>query len=600
MHTGRVQKNPQGFAFILSAGIPDTYVDRDSAQFLLTRDLVSFTVVSDGRRKSARIHQVLERGVLSVYGCFRKLPSPHVVTAAGEAFHADAGREVQDGSYVIATIVCYPTHSKAALVKVAHDLGPAPKPADDNLIALTVLGLPTEFPLDVRLEARTEPPDDTTRVDLTGLDFVTIDGEDAKDFDDAVFVQAQSGDEAWVLYVAIADVSHFVRPDTALDLEARRRSTSVYLPGTCIPMLPEILSNDRCSLNPQSPKKVVVAKMAFDRHGVRTRSDFFSATIQTRMRLTYSQVHAHFAGESRPELSALKTPLDHARRLYRNMRERRKERFALDFNFPELKFDLDAFATPRSIYFAPHFESHELIEEFMVAANSAVAERLRHERVLFRVHEAPDTDELTDLNTLLKSLGVSHRVTSFTHEAIAELLQIDNPVLHRALLRMQRQARYGFDPLGHFGLALKDYLHFTSPIRRYPDLVAHRALKSVIENRKSADNETGDSPYDLARETSDKERRAMEAERFVSRRKQCWFMHPLVGEEFNGRVSDFSKTGIGVRLDNGIDGFLPISFELDEKRLRARLGGEFISLGSPIVVRVNRVDVEMGRIELGI
>lgn len=246
-------------------------------------------------------------------------------------------------------------------------------------------------------------------------------------------------------------------------------------------------------------------------------------------------------------------------------------------------------------------ESHRLIEEFMVAANSAVARALRKRSALFRVHERPDHTKLAELNEFVRALGISTRMDSFEQKAINGLLRINNPTLHRYILRLQKQARYSFEPLGHFGLALPDYLHFTSPIRRYPDLIVHRALKSLIGIAPHTDNKEQNPLYDLAQETSDKERRAMGAERFIGRRKQCWYIQRHLGREFSGTVSDLSTAGISISLSNLIEGFAPIPYcEFDERRWRVKVGHTFLTLGNPVKVQIAQVDVESGKIELAL
>lgn len=363
-----MQKHPYGFAFLLSLNprTPDTYVDKGDAALLLNRDLVRFSLVREGKRVRARILEVLERGTQTVYGQLLARPSPHIVTPTGDVLAVVGKVPCPSGNWVIARIKEYPSKRNEALVEIEEVFGEKPRPSDDPIIAVAVLGLPNEFPLSVKLEARRPPPDDDdSREDLTSLPFVTIDGEDAKDFDDAIHVKSQSGETAWVLSVAIADVSHYVRPGTALDEQARLRSTSVYFPGHCIPMLPEALSNDLCSLIPDQERLVLVAEMHFDRFGASRHARFFSAKIRSRARLTYTEVHKFFNHESVPRLEPIKDALNHARSLYKKMRERRTERGALDFDFPEIKFQINAAGVPESVAVAPRYESHQLIEEFM-------------------------------------------------------------------------------------------------------------------------------------------------------------------------------------------------------------------------------------------
>lgn len=595
---GRVQKNARGFAFIipLEPG-PDTYVSPEEARRLLNRDLVLYSIIRDGKRYFAKILEIKERGISQIHGRYCSHPHPHVVTPAGEIFSAKPPGTV-DGTWVIADIVRYPNTRVDTQVSITECLGSKLLPAHDNRITCALFGLPTHFSNEAIIESHQTPEDLLPRQNLEALPFVTIDGETAEDFDDAIFVKAQSGEDAFQLFVAIADVSHFVRPNTALDREARLRSTSVYFPGACIPMLPEALSNDQCSLKPHLSRKCVVTEITLDRDGQTKKANFYSATIQSKARLTYEEVQEHF-DHHRGLAPELTEPLRDARMLFRKLRQLHMRRHALDFSLPEVLVRVDETGNPIRIERSLPLESHQLIEQFMVSANNAVASRLKLSSTLFRVHESPDVEKLETINDLLKAFGISGRIEKINQKELSKLLKVDNPALHRAILRTQKQARYDFQPGGHFGLALDDYLHFTSPIRRYPDLVVHRALKHLIGMRQTTDKEEQSAVYDLARETSDKERRAMDAERFIVRRKQCWYMLDQLGEEYGGIVNDLSESGVFVTLPNGIDGFCPLADGIyDPKRARVKSGGVYFSLGSSIRVVVSRVDVEMGRIEL--
>lgn len=628
-YVGKVQKNPRGFAFIIpqTPGVPDAYVGRHEARVLLHGDRVEYTLVRDRGRYSAQIKKVLEHASSRVVGQVRPVGRDlALVTAQGDIHRIKRESKLSPGEWIIGEIKESPTSRHPGTVVVEEHLGYELSPKHDIEIAIAQFGLPNEFGPKVceegfqaRSRAHAAITNLGTRKDQRAKPYVTIDGEDAKDFDDAILVERGPGGKGFILYVAIADVSYFVVERSAIDHEARKRSTSVYFPGAVIPMLPEILSNDLCSLRPQEDKLAFTAEIHLDERGVVQKSHFYESLIKTAARLTYTQVHAFFQGDkaTRDELKALAVPLETARVLFERMLEQRRQRGVLDFELPESKIEVDAQGKPLRVKRADRYESHRLIEEFMVGANSVVARALRerNEPALHRVHESPAPEKLDDLNQLLNRLGISRRMKDLSPQSFSELLEAtrnlpEAPTLHKSILRTQKQARYEVEPKGHFGLALRDYTHFTSPIRRYPDLVVHRALKKLISKGKQADkdNEGIASFQQLGEETSEKERRAMEAERFVLKRKQCWYMQGHVGEVFDGVVSGVLESGLFVELPElAIDGFLPVEdmdgyWEYDERRLclRRRPGGQVLTLGDPLRIEVVSVSMDDNEITFGL
>ncbi|MBY0371660.1 RNB domain-containing ribonuclease, partial [bacterium] len=346
--------------------------------------------------------------------------------------------------------------------------------------------------------------------------------------------------------------------------------------------------------------------------GVMTSSKFYPCIIKTARRLTYNQVHAFFEEDAQTvkELKSLEKPLTAALALYKKLDKQRQQRGVLDFDLPESKIEVDTTGRPISVKRAPRYESHKLIEEFMIAANRAVARHLKEKNApsLYRVHETPSTEALQDLNQLLKNMGLSGQVTQVTPRAFAQVLEATAELpaaatVHQAILRLQKQARYMPDPRGHFGLALADYTHFTSPIRRYPDLVVHRSLKGLNGGRSGSDED-----YEaLGEHTSSMERRATEAERFIVRRKQCWYFLDRVGDFYEGTVNGVTKNGVFVSLgEMAAEGFIPMEFmdgfwEVDERHLclRRRPGNELLRVGDPIRVQVMKVSVDENQITLG-
>ncbi|TVR00465.1 MAG: ribonuclease R [Desulfovibrionales bacterium] len=482
--------------------------------------------------------------------------------------------------------------------------------------------VPTEFPRTVLEQAeilpeRPDQEDFKNRKDLRELPLVTIDGETAKDFDDAVCVRKIT--QGFTLWVAIADVAHYVTPFTAMDEEARERGNSYYFPKSVEPMFPERLSNGLCSLNPDEPRLAMVAEMDFSPEGKILRSDFYAAVIQSHARLTYEQVHQALEGDDhsvRQGLGPLLPMLEQAATLARALKQRRHGRGSLDFDLPDPQVLLDIQGEAADIRSRPRHFSHQIIEEFMIAANEAVAEFLtRRERpVLYRVHDQPDADKLRALFKVLQQteLGVSlpkkgepadpktlQAILAAAHDTDMEFL------VNRLLLRSQMQAKYSPDNIGHFGLASTCYAHFTSPIRRYADLELHRALKAVL---------TGLGPKiarkqlkSLGDHLSIRERRAMGAEREILKRVTVMFLLDRVGEEFSGVISSLTDFGFFVELSDLLaDGMVRLSSLTDDyyalfperHELVGRRTGRTFRMGQRVSVILE--DVSLSRLEINL
>lgn len=593
----------------------------------MSDDIVEFTVHRDGRRTSGEIVKILERGKKEVLGRVEYSgSSPLVVSTDAEVFFLQASsKKYKEGDWVIGRIERYPNRHNYGEAALVEWIGPELTPKYDYRIAVAEFGLHDRFPSSANEEA--DDFDSATaeevvaitsgkssRRDLRSMPFVTIDGETAKDFDDAILVEKAHKGQGYILYVAIADVSYFVRPFTALDKAARQRATSVYFPGFCLPMLPEKLSNDLCSLRPKVDRLSLCAEIHYDRTGHVIRTDFYAGVIKTAARLTYNEVHA-FITKKVAAPPVIAEPMKCAYELFRLLKGERQVRGVLDFDLPETEILVNEDGKPVATRRAERFESHQLIEEFMIAANRAVAKALKDANVpaLYRVHERPSPDSIDEVNSLMKNLGINLRLTETTPRAMSKILEETKDLpqaktLHQSVLRLQKQARYEPDPKGHFGLALEDYAHFTSPIRRYPDLVVHRALKTLLLSLdgENADNDTESEDLDeLGIHTSTMERRAMEAERFVVKRKQCWFMSEKLGQIFEANVSGVTERGVFVEIvEFGTEGFIPMEqmggyFVFDERRLclRERPGHSVIQLGDRLTVQLVRVSVEDGQIE---
>ncbi len=626
-HKGKVDKNRKGFGFVISLDkqTPDAYIDVQQASPLLHGDIVEYTVKRSGQRVYANIVDVIGHSQSQVFGKVVESKGRFFIDTERDYFVIkDKPKELKHDEWVLAKIVDYPTRDHPARVIVQDTLGSNLTPKHDVMITISKYALPNEFSSEVikeadeaieraKLELANPAP---TRKDFRNKPFVTIDGEDAKDFDDAILVEIPKSGPAFILYVAIADVSFFVRDGNPLDTEALNRATSVYFPGIAIPMLPHQLSDNVCSLRPREDKLAMVAEIHFNRNGEMIEAKFYDAIICTIRRLTYTLVHDFIEKRNLETFKDVEKPLGDAYQLYKKLLEVRKKRGVLDFDLPESKLLCDKDGMPTSVFRAPKYESHKLIEEFMIAANQVVAKALRDGRhkALYRIHEIPEPDVLVEINQMAKSLGFNYMMKEITPSAFAALLahtlgKKGAKTLHTMVLRSQRQARYSPYPVGHFGLALRDYAHFTSPIRRYPDLLVHRALKRLIGTHDKADKFNKDHDFDeLGELTSERERRATEAERFIVRRKQCWFMKDRVGEKYEGVISGVIGKGLFVEIPEfSLEGFLPKDqldghYEFDDLRMcmRKRPGHETIGLGDTLKIVVERVSVDDNEITFNI
>jgi ribonuclease R len=468
--------------------------------------------------------------------------------------------------------------------------------------------LPHEFSKRAQAAARAMPEevraeDLEGRKDLRALQFVTIDGETAKDFDDAVFCKPEG--KGFRLWVAIADVSHYVRHGEVLDLEARERGTSVYFPRRVIPMLPEKLSNGLCSLNPEVDRLAMVCEMAIGPKGELARYEFYNAVFRSSARLTYTQVWAQISGNKASE------NIKNLYAVYKVLAEERQRRGAIDFETVETRMVFDAKGKIEKIVAEPRNEAHRLIEECMLAANVCGGDYIaKHEHpVLYRVHDVPAEEKVRALRDFLAELGLQLPGGEIPRpKDYAELLERirkrpDFTLLQTILLRSLKQAVYSPSNKGHFGLAFDAYVHFTSPIRRYPDLLVHRVIKALLARKKYE----GVDWEALGRHCSETERRADDASRDVENWLKCFYMRDHVGKSFEGTITGVTPFGLFVTLDNYfVDGLVHISelgrdyFQFDATR-HALLGertGKRFRLADRMKVKLVRVDLESRKMDL--
>jgi ribonuclease R len=618
-----VHRDGYGFVSPAKGGGADVFVPARSVRPAMHGDLVVVRVERSlrGDRPEGRVIRVEQRAHKSLVGRYRVEHGVGYVTPVDPRIAEDVlippegGGDAAPGQMVVVTIESYPERSRGAIGRIDEVLGAASDPRVEVRIAAIRFGLPCEFAPETmsevdRLPLQVTAADLRGREDLRDERVFTIDGESARDFDDAVAIERRA--DGYRLKVAIADVSHYVRVGSAIDREALERGTSVYFPGSCLPMLPEALSNGICSLNPGVDRLVLVAEMDFDRQGRRVAMRCFDAVMRSCARLTYTQVAAALAGESAAVPDALLDDLATMRELAERRIALRTARGSLDFDLPEAEIQLDATGHPDSIVRARRTIAHRLIEEFMLAANEAVASWLQQQGkpLIFRVHEAPAVGRMEELQAFIAHFnqGLVLPAEGVSPKLLQELLgrvegRPEETVINHVLLRSLPQAYYATVNLGHFGLAADNYCHFTSPIRRYPDLAVHRILKRAIGRGEGSDRADLDA---IAQRSSLTERRAMEAERDIVKLKKCQFMADKVGEGFAGMITSVHAFGFFVELDEiFVEGLVHVSgldddfYQYEEERHRligVNRRREF-TIGTRVEVRVAKVDSDRREID---
>jgi ribonuclease R len=579
-------------------------------------------------RWSGSVEQVIEHGVNAFLGTVEVLGRTAWVTAADRrlqlrcAVTHDALNGARDGDWVIARITRHGGEARAAQARIEKRLDPDRPVELATEAAIARFDLPHEFSANTLREAqawgdRVDPREAQGREDLRPLPLVTIDGEDARDFDDAVYAEPHAA--GFRLIVAIADVSHYVRPDTALDAEAQERGTSVYFPSRVVPMLPTALSDHLCSLAPKVDRLCFAADMVISKAGALKSARFYPAVMRSAARLTYTLANAAvFEGRpaARAELGELLGPLLVLVDLYRALHKARSKRGALDFDAAEAEFVIDSAERVRGIELRTRNDAHRLIEECMILANVAVAEELEKTRTpsLYRVHGQPEPEKIERLTSILAALEIDAHlpatVTTRDLQAIARRLghAAERPFIESLIVRAMPQAGYQPTNIGHFGLALKHYAHFTSPIRRYPDLVVHRTLKALIGAGGGASVRY--EPPQLAglgESTSKLEKRADEADRYVATYLKCSYLLERIGQSFQGLITTVVEFGCFVQiLDVAVDGLLHIDnlrdddyeMEAHGHGWRGRRTGRRLRTGSHVRVIVTAVNPIEGLVDL--
>ena len=629
LQRGSVQAHPDGFGFFIPDDAKeDMMLSASEMRGVMHGDIVlAYQSGLDKRgRPEAKIHEVIEHANVTVVGRFFSEHGVNFVSPDSKRLTQDISIPVEwdigakNGQIVLVEMIAFPSKRSQAIGKVIHILGEHMAPGMEIEVAILAHGIPSAWPDDVlaevsKIKQHVDAADLHGRKDLRDLAFVTIDGEDARDFDDAVYCTAKPKG-GFQLFVAIADVSHYVSVQSALDKEAARRGNSVYFPGRVIPMLPEALSNGICSLNPNVDRCCMVAEMAISATGAITRSSFYRAVIHSKARLTYTQMGQWMEDNAADQIHAhLWTSLKPLTELYHVLVETRKQRGAMDFDSTESKIEFDEHRKIKCIQALVRNDAHRLIEECMLAANVATARFLAKAKIpiVYRVHPGPDEDKIVSLRKFLGEFGLSlgggSKPSPKDYQKILASLdgKPEKHLIQTVMLRSLKQAVYIESNDGHGGLAYDAYTHFTSPIRRYPDLLIHRAIAHLIDRETpegfSYNNEEMNR---LGKHCSSTERRADEATREVVSWLKCEYMQDKVGQVFQGKISAVTGFGLFVELEDVyVEGLVHISalrsdyyaFDSIKHRLVGERTGHVYRLGDPMTILVARVDLDDRKID---
>lgn len=629
---GKIQMHKKGFAFLIpdekSESESDVYIHHTDLSSAMNNDHVMVRVEKrndKGDRPEGAVIRILERGQTDIVGTYEDHGSfgfviaddkriPHdVFISKSAAFGAITGHKV------ICHITKYPENRKSAEGEIIQILGHKNDPGIDIISIIHKNGLSIDFPDEVLAEAMAvpetvQPEEYEGRRDLRNQKIVTIDGADAKDLDDAIHVdRLENGN--YKLGIYIADVSHYMKEGSALDKEARMRGTSVYLVDRVIPMIPHRLSNGICSLNPGVDRLVIGCEMEIDSSGRIAEHEIFPAVINTSERMTYEAVNkilVEHDEEAMAEYEPLVPTFQAMEKLAKVLRTKRMGRGAIDFDFKEAQVLVDETGKATDVVIRERSVGEKLIEEFMLAANETIAEHFHWLEVPFihRIHENPDESKLEAFFEFLGTLGYGVKGTAndmrplSLQKILADALERPEAmIISKLMLRSMKQAKYDPESIGHFGLATKFYTHFTSPIRRYPDLIVHRLIRTYLFDKnlnKKTIRYWEDALPDIARHTSEMERRAVDAERETDDLKKAEYMEEKIGEEFEGVISSVTNFGLFVELENTVEGLIHISFLKDDyynfdERSYALIGertANIYRIGDAVKVKVLSVNLD--------
>jgi ribonuclease R len=627
---GRIIAHPDGFGFVKpDEGGDDLYLYPKEMRTVFHGDRVVARVTGRDRRGrlEGSVVEVLERSTRNVVGRLYSESGVGLVVPDNKRMThdviipSDRLLEAKQGQIVVAEITDQPTKRTPPIGRVVEVVGDHMGPGMETDIAIRAHDLPVEWPEEVTVEIAglsEEVPEAAKagRTDLRDTPLVTIDGADARDFDDAVYCERKP--KGWKLLVCIADVSSYVTPGSALDREAASRGNSVYFPDRVIPMLPEVLSNGLCSINPAVDRLCMACELYVNREGKVTRSRFFEAVMRSHARLTYDQVAA-MLDEADPGLAeqheTLLPHLQELHALFEALHAARAKRGAIDFDTTETKFIFNESRRIARIEPVRRNDAHRIIEECMLAANVAAARFFERKKMpaLYRIHETPKEEKLSDLREFLGELGLAlpggNKPTAQDYATLLDSVKgrADAHLIQTVLLRSMQQAMYSSDNAGHFGLAYDAYTHFTSPIRRYPDLIVHRIIKHILAGGTAADLDYSKPELQqIADVCSGTERRADDATRDAESWLKCEYMRDKLGEEFDGTITSVQGFGIFVELDEiYIDGLVHITaldndyyhFDPVGHRLTGERTGQVYRLGDRLRVQVAAVNLDERKID---
>lgn len=626
---GTIKRHPDGFGFFIPEDVehPDVFIPAPAMKTAMTNDKVSITAEKerDGRYRG-EIMNIIERSQKKIAGAFSIWNERYgLIKDEGKGWGKDLkipldkSLKAKKGELVVARITEYPDQGEftGEVVEIIGDIQDA---LNDIKRVVVANNIPEEFAPETlaeaeKYDANPSERDFANRKDLRHINLITIDGATAKDFDDAVWVEMTP--HGFHLIVAIADVSHYVKPGTSMDKDAYERGTSVYFPNFVIPMLPEALSNGLCSLNPHVPRLALVADMHFDFTGVMTESFFYEGVIESKARVIYGEAqeiieNPEGTGPTHKRLEHVRETILRCADLAKILMAKRFKEGSLDLEVPETNLIIDGAGEPVDVIKSERLFAHRLIEEMMLAANVAVAKEFAKKDIpaIFRTHEPPDPLKIAMLEKFMKSFGghihlsgerLQKKLTKALHEFTNE---VQAQVIHMLTLRSMSQAKYTLENIGHFGLGFDYYTHFTSPIRRYPDLIVHRLLKNICGVQSyhlMADDDIATAGTWL----SACEQRSAKAERQIQAIKKARFMKRLVGQTFDGMISSVTKFGVFVLLrEYNVDGLIRLDdlggdkWEFDEENLRlvAKRSGLSYELGDRVRVTVSSTDIEQGQV----
>jgi len=627
---GRIIAHPDGFGFVKpDEGGDDLYLYPKEMRTVFHGDRVVARVTGRDRRGrlEGSVVEILERTTTSVVGRLYSESGVGLVVPDNKRMThdiiipSDRLMQAEQGQIVVAEITDQPTKRTPPIGRIMEVVGDHMGPGMETDIAIRAHDLPVEWPEAVTAEIATlgeEVPEAAKagRTDLRELPLVTIDGADARDFDDAVYCERKP--KGWKLLVCIADVSSYVTPDSALDQEALKRGNSVYFPDRVIPMLPEVLSNGLCSINPDVDRLCMACELYVNREGRVTRSRFFEAVMRSHARLTYDQVAAMLDEADAALAEQFETVLPHLQELhalFEALHGARAKRGAIDFDTTETKFVFNESRRIARIEPVRRNDAHRIIEECMLAANVAAARLFERKKMpaLYRIHETPNEEKLSDLREFLGELGLNlpggNKPTAQDYATLLDSVtgRPDAHLIQTVLLRSMRQAMYSSDNVGHFGLAYDAYTHFTSPIRRYPDLIVHRVIKHILAGGTAADLDYSKPELQqIADVCSGTERRADDATRDAESWLKCEYMRDKLGEEFDGTITSVQGFGIFVELDEiYTDGLVHITaldndyyhFDPVGHRLTGERTGQVYRLGDRLRVQVAAVNLDERKID---